>query len=125
MKIINSLLSARRKLPEDFIRFLLSMSLFGFSVSIMNTIFNNFLNEEFSTGNFQRGILELGIAQTIAELVERLVLEIHVGLAVADVVVGKIAELLSRLVDRQRQPARGAFGASVANCCWLAFKPVQ
>ena len=45
--------------PVDFILFISAVSLFSFSQSVVNTIFNNFLNETFTITNFQRGILEI------------------------------------------------------------------
>lgn len=45
--------------PVDFILFITAVSLFSFSQSVVNTIFNNFLNEMFTITNFQRGILEI------------------------------------------------------------------
>jgi predicted MFS family arabinose efflux permease len=35
------------------------VALFGFSIAIFNTIFNNFLSESFNMGNLERGVLEL------------------------------------------------------------------
>ena len=46
-------------LPKDFILFICAVSVFGFSQSVVNTVFNNFLNETYALGNFQRGMLEL------------------------------------------------------------------
>ncbi len=48
-----------KALPRDFLLFMTAVVLFGFSQSIFNSIFNNFLNESFSITNFQRGLLEL------------------------------------------------------------------
>jgi len=46
-------------LPKDFIFFLIAISFFGFSQSIVDSTFNNFLNETFKLSNFDRGFLEL------------------------------------------------------------------
>ena len=46
-------------LPKEFIIFLCAVSIFGFSQSIINTVFNNFLSETFALGNFERGMLEI------------------------------------------------------------------
>jgi len=48
-----------RGLPRDFVLFIAAVSLFAFSQSVINTIFNNFLNESFLITDFQRGVLEL------------------------------------------------------------------
>jgi len=46
-------------LPRDFQLFLAATFVFGFSQSIVDSTFNNFLNETFFINNFQRGLLEL------------------------------------------------------------------
>jgi predicted MFS family arabinose efflux permease len=46
-------------MPRDFQLFLAAMFVFGFSQSIVDSTFNNFLNETYSIGNLQRGLLEL------------------------------------------------------------------
>jgi len=46
-------------LPRDLQLFLAAMFIFGFSQSIVDATFNNFLNETFSISDFQRGFLEL------------------------------------------------------------------
>jgi predicted MFS family arabinose efflux permease len=46
-------------LHPEFLLFLAAASLSGFSQSIVESTFNNFLNESFGIGNFQRGLLEL------------------------------------------------------------------
>lgn len=46
-------------LPRDLQLFLAAMFIFGFSQSIVDSTFNNFLNETFSISDFQRGFLEL------------------------------------------------------------------
>lgn len=48
-----------KSLPRDFLLFMAAVVLFGFSQSIFNSIFNNFLNESFAITDFQRGLLEL------------------------------------------------------------------
>jgi predicted MFS family arabinose efflux permease len=47
------------KLPRDFRLFLAATFVFGFSQSIVDSTFNNFLNETFFINNLQRGLLEL------------------------------------------------------------------
>jgi MFS family permease len=46
-------------LPRDLQLFLAAMFVFGFSQSIVDATFNNFLNETFAISDFQRGFLEL------------------------------------------------------------------
>lgn len=46
-------------LPRDFIFFIISIALIGFSQSAINSVFNNFLSEVFHITNYQRGMLEL------------------------------------------------------------------
>jgi len=46
-------------LPRDFRLFLAATFVFGFSQSIVDSTFNNFLNETFFIDNLQRGLLEL------------------------------------------------------------------
>ncbi len=46
-------------LPRDFRLFLAATFVFGFSQSIVDSTFNNFLNETFLIDNLQRGLLEL------------------------------------------------------------------
>jgi predicted MFS family arabinose efflux permease len=45
--------------PRDLQLFLAAMFVFGFSQSIVDATFNNYLNEAFSIGDFERGFLEL------------------------------------------------------------------
>jgi predicted MFS family arabinose efflux permease len=45
-------------LPRDFQLFLAATFVFGFSQSIVDSTFNNFLNETFLISNLQRGLLE-------------------------------------------------------------------
>jgi predicted MFS family arabinose efflux permease len=47
------------KLPRDFQLFLAATFIFGFSQSIVDSTFNNFLSETFFINNLQRGLLEL------------------------------------------------------------------
>jgi MFS family permease len=54
-RIRNRLLS----LPRDLQLFLAAMFVFGFSQSIVDATFNNYLSEAFSISDFQRGVLEL------------------------------------------------------------------
>ncbi|MCU0848229.1 MAG: MFS transporter [Spirochaetes bacterium] len=44
---------------KDFIFFIMAVSLCAFSQSIIDSTFNNYLNESFSISDFQRGMLEL------------------------------------------------------------------
>jgi len=46
-------------LPRDFVLFVIAATLYAFSQSAVTAVFNNFLNETYSIGNFQRGLLEL------------------------------------------------------------------
>jgi predicted MFS family arabinose efflux permease len=46
-------------LPWDFRLFLAATFVFGFSQSLVDSTFNNFLNETYFISNFQRGFLEL------------------------------------------------------------------
>ena len=46
-------------LPRDLQLFLAAMFVFGFSQSIVDSTFNNYLNETFTISDFQRGFLEL------------------------------------------------------------------
>jgi len=46
-------------IPRDFLLFMAAVVLFGFSQSIINAVFNNFLSETFAITDFQRGVLEL------------------------------------------------------------------
>ncbi len=47
------------KLLRDFRLFLAATFIFGFSQSIVDSTFNNFLSETFFINNLQRGLLEL------------------------------------------------------------------
>jgi len=46
-------------LPRDLQLFLAATFVFGFSQSIVDSTFNNYLNETFTISDFQRGFLEL------------------------------------------------------------------
>jgi len=46
-------------LPRDLYFFLMAAVLFSFSNSIINAVFNNYLNDSFLISDFQRGFLEL------------------------------------------------------------------
>ena len=46
-------------MPQDFRLFLIATFVFGFSQSIVDSTFNNFLNETFSITDWQRGFMEL------------------------------------------------------------------
>lgn len=48
-----------QRLPRDFVLFAIAATLYAFSQSAVNSVFNNFLNDTYSIGNFQRGLLEL------------------------------------------------------------------
>ena len=54
-KIAKRLLS----LPRDFQLFIVSIALIGFSQSMVNAVFNNYLNEVFRISDYQRGLLEM------------------------------------------------------------------
>ncbi len=54
-RMVNRLIS----LPRDLQLFLAAMFVFGFSQSIVDATFNNYLSETFSISDFQRGFLEL------------------------------------------------------------------
>jgi hypothetical protein len=43
----------------DFYYFFAAVFIYGFSFAIVNTIFNNFLDETFALNGLQRGMLEL------------------------------------------------------------------
>ncbi|MBN2401567.1 MAG: MFS transporter [Spirochaetes bacterium] len=46
-------------LPKDFLRFISAVAIFGFAMAVVNAVFNNFLSETFTLGDFRRGMLEL------------------------------------------------------------------
>ncbi|MFH0974331.1 MAG: MFS transporter [Spirochaetota bacterium] len=46
-------------LPKGFLQFLAAASIFGFSMAVVNAVFNNFLSETFAMGDFKRGMIEL------------------------------------------------------------------
>lgn len=46
-------------LPRDFQLFIISIALIGFSQSVINSVFNNYLNEIFHISDYQRGLLEV------------------------------------------------------------------
>jgi predicted MFS family arabinose efflux permease len=46
-------------LPRDFLIFVVAATLYAFSQSAVNSVFNNFLNDTYSISDFQRGLLEL------------------------------------------------------------------
>jgi predicted MFS family arabinose efflux permease len=48
-----------QKLPKDLLLFIIAIALTGFAQSIVDSTFNNFLNESFNLSNFQRTILEM------------------------------------------------------------------
>ncbi len=48
-----------RHVPRDFILFVAAAVLYAFAQSAVNSVFNNFLNDTYSIGDFQRGLLEL------------------------------------------------------------------
>ena len=60
---VNSIITRTKntlsKLPRNFRLFLAATFVFGFSQSIVDSTFNNFLNETFFIDNLQRGLLEL------------------------------------------------------------------
>jgi predicted MFS family arabinose efflux permease len=56
---MNRIFTRISTMPRDFMLFFMAVALIGFAMSIVNAIFNNFLNDSFSMTNVQRGILEL------------------------------------------------------------------
>jgi len=48
-----------QRLPRDFLLFLGAATLYAFSQSAVNSVFNNFLNDTYSISDLQRGLLEL------------------------------------------------------------------
>ena len=48
-----------QRLPRDFLLFVIAATLYAFSQSAVNSVFNNFLNDTYSISNFQRGLLEV------------------------------------------------------------------
>jgi predicted MFS family arabinose efflux permease len=48
-----------RRLPRDFVLFAVGATLCAFAQSVVNAIFNNFVNDTYAIGDFQRGLLEL------------------------------------------------------------------
>jgi len=59
MNSSNTFIGKIQGLSKDFILFLFAISFLGFSQGIMDSTFNNFLNETFKITSFQRGFLEL------------------------------------------------------------------
>jgi predicted MFS family arabinose efflux permease len=56
--IIQQIKNKFLNLPRDFRLFIAATFIFGFSQSIVDSTFNNFLNETFIINNLQRGLLE-------------------------------------------------------------------
>jgi predicted MFS family arabinose efflux permease len=52
-------ISKINSLSKDFLRFIAAVTIFGFSMALVNAVFNNFLSETFALGDFKRGMLEL------------------------------------------------------------------
>jgi predicted MFS family arabinose efflux permease len=48
-----------RRLPRDFLLFAIAATLCAFAQSAVNAVFNNFVNDTYAIGDFQRGLLEL------------------------------------------------------------------
>ncbi|OGS18348.1 MAG: hypothetical protein A3J83_00155 [Elusimicrobia bacterium RIFOXYA2_FULL_40_6] len=48
-----------KNLPRDFILFLLAVGFIGFATSIVDSSFNNFLNEQFTISSLQRSLMEV------------------------------------------------------------------
>jgi predicted MFS family arabinose efflux permease len=48
-----------RRLPHDFLLFAVAAALCAFAQNAVNAVFNNFLNDTYAVGDFQRGLLEL------------------------------------------------------------------
>ena len=53
------LLNRKNILSADFYYFFAAIFIFGFSLAIVNAVFNNFLSETFALSDFRRGMLEL------------------------------------------------------------------
>jgi predicted MFS family arabinose efflux permease len=47
------------RLPHDFLLFAVAATLCAFAQSAVNAVFNNFVNDTYAIGDFQRGLLEL------------------------------------------------------------------
>jgi predicted MFS family arabinose efflux permease len=56
---LSSFIKRLSAMPRDLLLFLVAIVLISFSQSIINAVFNNFLNEVFAITNSQRGLLEL------------------------------------------------------------------
>jgi predicted MFS family arabinose efflux permease len=56
---MRSLLQKIKLAPKDFLFFLTAVAFIGFTQNIMDSTFNNFLNETFALSNIQRAIIEL------------------------------------------------------------------
>lgn len=59
MPVITRTKNKLLNLPRDFQLFLAATFVFSFSQSLVDSTFNNFLNETFFIDNFQRGLMEL------------------------------------------------------------------
>jgi len=55
----SSLGASLQGLPRGFVLFVIAATLYAFSQSAVNSVFNNFLNDTYSISDFQRGLLEL------------------------------------------------------------------
>jgi predicted MFS family arabinose efflux permease len=53
------LIARARRLPRDFLLFAVAASLCAFAQSSVNAVFNNFVNDTYAIGDFQRGLLEV------------------------------------------------------------------
>ena len=58
-QILQQIKAKYSRLPPDFKLFIAATFVFGFSQSIVDSTFNNFLNETFFISDWQRGFLEL------------------------------------------------------------------
>jgi predicted MFS family arabinose efflux permease len=54
-----SLVTRARRLPRDFLLFAIGATLCAFAQSAVNAVFNNFVNDTYAIGDFQRGLLEV------------------------------------------------------------------
>lgn len=55
----SSIIKTLKSIPRDLYLFIAAASLFSFSNSVVNAIFNNYLNDTFDITDFQRGMLEI------------------------------------------------------------------
>ncbi len=56
--MLSNMISMPKRIPRDFLLFLIAVSFAGFSQSMVDTTFNNFLKDVFSITDWQRAFLE-------------------------------------------------------------------